>query len=423
MTKIDTADPILSGYVTDSGDETQRNFRYQHSYGVMLLVAGVLQIRSFIAIWCEHHEDILAESSTGAFQAFQVKTRQPELGAWVNNDEDIRKSIKRFVALDQKFGAKISQFHFISNTNCYTCGTDVQHKNLKTSPVRFIEAIKKATKVEKIAEPFLQVFKDLSAYSECTEQELYITLQRTLIKKSPPRESIDSELVTAYLNKIPGCEFLPVTSLNSIRDEVIKLVYDASSMVIDDPLKYLYDPSEDDIDPRVSAKRVSIDKVNQAVSNFKEIIFRYQPHDLKLTLDNTKKNYSILEQKFIVAKLQDQISTMKRRTLTAEHQLLEMAVRAPEEFNKTFTQLQSVVQAECDEASLSVRFPEGTTEEVKDYGPQMLNETIKRFKQIADQQPEKVHNEAYESLVGIAGLLTEDCSVWWSKKFSIVKPK
>lgn len=77
VTKNDPAE-ILDE--TDPGDETQRNFRYQHAYGVILLIAGAASVEPYSAVWCEHHEDVLAERVDGSYDAYQIKTRQPERG-------------------------------------------------------------------------------------------------------------------------------------------------------------------------------------------------------------------------------------------------------------------------------------------------------------------------------------------------------
>ena len=74
--------PVESRDTRDPGDTTQRNFRYQHAYGVMLLVAAKLGLRPYVALWCEQHEDYLAERSDKKFDAYQIKTSGPENGAW-----------------------------------------------------------------------------------------------------------------------------------------------------------------------------------------------------------------------------------------------------------------------------------------------------------------------------------------------------
>ena len=68
--------PTDSRDKSDPGDEVIRKFRYQHAYGVVLAITMVKQTRPYRAIWCEQHEDLLAERDDGTFDAVQVKTRK-----------------------------------------------------------------------------------------------------------------------------------------------------------------------------------------------------------------------------------------------------------------------------------------------------------------------------------------------------------
>ncbi len=53
---------------SDPGDQTQRNFRYQHAYGAILLTNSAAGKLDYKAIWCEHHDDFLAEISDMIFK-------------------------------------------------------------------------------------------------------------------------------------------------------------------------------------------------------------------------------------------------------------------------------------------------------------------------------------------------------------------
>lgn len=55
-------DPATTPDKKDPGDQTGRNFRYQHAYGVILLAASASGLRPYAAIWCEHHEDFLTST-------------------------------------------------------------------------------------------------------------------------------------------------------------------------------------------------------------------------------------------------------------------------------------------------------------------------------------------------------------------------
>src|SRR5262245_24082235 len=85
------ADLAVTPSPSDPGDATARNFRYQHAYGVVLIAAARRGIRPYVAIWCEHHEDLLAERTDGVFDGYQIKTSRPELGAWNMGDPELVK--------------------------------------------------------------------------------------------------------------------------------------------------------------------------------------------------------------------------------------------------------------------------------------------------------------------------------------------
>ena len=75
------AKPIEVRPEGDPGDDVQRRFRYQHAYGVILLLRSVLEPDSYKCIWCEFHDDYLAQSN-GHFDCYQIKTATPEHGHW-----------------------------------------------------------------------------------------------------------------------------------------------------------------------------------------------------------------------------------------------------------------------------------------------------------------------------------------------------
>jgi hypothetical protein len=78
--------PLVQIADNDTGDDVQRRFRYQYAFGVVLLIAAIRNKNDYSSLWCERHEDFLAETPNGDFDAFQVKTRNT--GApWQVNDE------------------------------------------------------------------------------------------------------------------------------------------------------------------------------------------------------------------------------------------------------------------------------------------------------------------------------------------------
>ncbi len=401
----------------DPGDETQRNFRYQHAYGVILLIACLVKKQPYQAIWCEQHEDFLAELTSEEFDAIQVKTKRPENGDWELTDDAIEKTLSRFVGLYINFNEKIKNYMIVSNAEFMTCVLDIQdQKKLGRSPVRFIEAIKKALDISNITEPFKTTFDALAKKIGCTDDQLYYVLCRVHLVKGPERESFDAIIAHEHLPIIPECNGFSPSRLNGLRDELIQKVYAASSLQVDNPLRHLFVP-DSEVSPIVSAKRIPVSVVIECINQPEDIVFRYQFVNSSLNLGHPHNHEGVLEEKFNKAGLQNQYQTMERRTLSTEQRLIELAYKEPDNFPTILGQVESIVKGECDEAELECR-----TNRVSDlaiYGEAMLNNVLLRLKVIAEKKPESVFNEPYESLVGTAGLLTENCSVWWGEKFEL----
>src|SRR5689334_8102848 len=110
--------PVSQLPTRDFGAETIRNFRYQFACAVVLLVGAVAKKNDYKAIWCELENDILAEIDQNLFDGCQVKTQEPELGAWTVTDEAFVTAVKGFMALDRKYPGQMRHFHFMSNTEC-----------------------------------------------------------------------------------------------------------------------------------------------------------------------------------------------------------------------------------------------------------------------------------------------------------------
>lgn len=401
--------------VGDPGDETLRNYRYQVAYGVILLVGAACKKLPYKNIYAEHHEDYLCERDDDKFDGYQVKTRKPEEGSWEILDEPLQKSIKRFVELYQKFEEYIGKLKFVSNAE-FSEPSSKSHDETKIrkSPIRFLNHIIECESISKIQAPFLKTFQELQNYCQCSPDVLFNVLKRIDLVKGPDRNSFDSDLVAIHLPSVDGCSSMAISNLNALRDELIQKVFYASSLKIDDPSKH-WSPvnSNNEQNPIILAKRVSVLEVPRTVNNFTSVLFRYSnTHHPAFNLGDGKGNLYRLRKKMLKGDLALQVETMERRSLSAESRLIEIAHRKPESFDDLFNQLIGVVKGECDEAYHHASLNGGN------FGPKMLDDVYKRLKEKATNSL-MVHNEPYETLIGIAGLLTGECKVWWSEKFDI----
>jgi hypothetical protein len=219
-------DPAVVRDDDDPGDSTQRNFRYQHAYGVILLAAAKRGEQPYIAIWGEHHEDLLAERNDERYDAYQIKTSRPELGTWKLNDGDLVKAIGRFVDLVAQFGNRIANLYFVSNTE-YDMVTPQNKDDVKRRrcPRLFLEHVKQCNHSSEIAQPYLATFLELQADCGCNSDELYVTLCRVNLILGPSRGDYDAVLSNQHLGVIEECRNLGTEKLNEFRDQ-----YDQSSL-------------------------------------------------------------------------------------------------------------------------------------------------------------------------------------------------
>ena len=118
--------PVARLPVRDYGAETIRNFRFQFAYAVILLVGSAAKKNDYTAVWCEQEDDVLAQIELNLFDGFQVKTREPEIGAWECTDEPFVTAVKGFLLTDSKYAPQMRRFHFVSNTECLE--TDAKDK-------------------------------------------------------------------------------------------------------------------------------------------------------------------------------------------------------------------------------------------------------------------------------------------------------
>jgi tetratricopeptide (TPR) repeat protein len=253
------------GRARDVGDETARNYRYQHSYGVILLASACRGERPYVAIWCEHHEDILAERVDGRFDAWQVKTRRPELGAWTNNNSDFVNVISRFAQLYTIMGKNIDRFHFVSNTEFLGSGGSDDMGRLARSPLALLDQVRTNASLSAIPSTFHGVVSRLADQCGCSTDTLIETLRRVHLVVGPSRGEMDAALSNEHLARVEAHAGRSAAELDELRDDLVALVARASSLHVTSPERHLRAVTDCDArDPALDAKRIAIEELTRA---------------------------------------------------------------------------------------------------------------------------------------------------------------
>lgn len=388
----------------------QRRLRYQSAYGVVLISAAVRQQKPYIALWCENHEDLLGEREDSLYDGYQIKTQKPERGAWQMLDDDLKKSIKRFVELDQKFPGKIHNFFFVSNANF---SDSVSEKQVGRSPIHFLQEVQAKSSASDIPSAFQDTFDKLCKHCSCSADQLLQTLHKLYLVKGPSLDAYEAEIVQDHLSTLPDCEGQSVDVLKHICKNLIARIFEASSLMVDDPSRHWACVNGADVyKPELKAKRVSVESVRLSIREKLTSPFRLVPVSDTVHLGHTQQNVSVLEQKMRRGGIFEHFDTMQNRMLSAERHLLELVNRNPHQGNRTINHVSQVVQGVCSDADL-----EAGPERQDTYGFVKLREVHRRLREIATSRPDKVDHQEYECLMGIVGMLTNECKVWWSTKF------
>ncbi|QJD81621.1 dsDNA nuclease domain-containing protein [Spirosoma rhododendri] len=395
----------------DPGDATLRNFRYQFGYGVILLLSALRGERDYVSMWCEQHEDLICERSDSMFDCYQIKTSTPENGHLHLFTDSIKKTIKRFVTLHELFGDAIGNMYIVSNTSFLD--TD-QADKIARCPGRLLEVVKLTDSISTIEEPFLAAFDKLKNECECDGQSLLNTLKKVDLIIGPGRQSFETDIAQRHIVEIEGCENCTIPTAQNIVSDLILRIFQASSLRIYNPAEHLQSYfSRDETNPRLLEKRIFVEETRSIIKKHITGHFSYLPGSGSLVVADGNRDLTKLAKKLERGGLGDHTMTMQRRALATEQRLLELNTTKPEKLLQLIDQLESVVQAECDEALLEAKYSDGPM------GEQMLLSVHKRLRHIADNDPAFVLNERYDTLIGFAGLLTGECKVWWSEKFDI----
>ena len=395
---------------SDLGDMVLRKFRYQHAYGVILVVAMATKERAYAAIWCEQHEDLLAERVDGLFDAYQVKTRKSELGEWEINDEAFSKSIGRFVTLDKNFPNKINRFYFVSNTK-YSDSNAKKREHF--SPIKLLKVAQLASCWGELDGKVKEGFVFLKDACKTDADDLFSVIKRLDLVLGPTERAYEDEVCQRHISKLPECVSASASALAKVRESLIELLARAASLCTDDPSRDWYGLTKEEFqDPYLIAKRITTDDVVLAVRDAYELGVRFTADLATIDLGSARENQDVLQKKLIHGGLSARYETMRRRSIIAEQELLDLVTRSGPDKEKC-SQIENVVLGECDDAHLRASANQHP------YGPSMLIDVQDRLKLISKTEPKKVNDVSYEVLVGVAGLLTSECKVWWSEQFKL----
>lgn len=397
----------------DPGDQTERNFRYQHQYGVVLLVAVRRGSLRYISLYCEHHEDFLAERFGGLFDGYQVKTSRPENGAWTLTSTALVRSIGRFVDLLEAYRDQIGDFFFVSNSEVDSVSAEsTDHVRRGRCPRLMLAHVKGCAQVDDIEEPYRTAFEKLAAGLAAAPVRLLDVLKRLSFIKAPSRDEFDASLAHEHLGTLAECVALTTSELADLRDALVSMFHRAASIHVTDPDRHVRDyMSGSSADPFLLSKRIVCADVVIAAPSVTTKAVSYQGEPT-ISLDGSRPK-GVLEQKLAQGGIGDTVDYMKAREQAAEYHFLEEQAKNPRTAGHQLRQVEEAVHGECLEAYMGTKTPG------QPFGQKMFNEVTVRLRKLEVDRKELLGGQPYEVLMGTAALLTSECRVWWSERFPL----
>ncbi len=391
----------------DSGDETQRRFRYQINY-TALKALQILKTGSDVsAVYCEHLEDLLVEHADGSLSGIQVKSRELDQKPFRSSDGSVRNALARFCVRAARYPGRFRGFVLATNFVFFAgdgvedvrnilkrCRDNPRHEGVGTRDkiVAYLKTLAAAAKVP------VQAVADTLAVVALEERKTGI-------------DQPDVELVNA-LGEFPDLRQRPWAELAVVAHGLRAHIWDVSSLGLTGFVLDVHDlvanlPEHLD---RLRAKRKRIDgetmrELTRPQSDVGELLvvagFTKRESippglgrmELKMAagaisyadIDEMKDDVSSLESAFLRWKEKYGLAEANRRLAHFQH----FAKRAAREAEKAAS-------------------PAGAP-----YGPGMFEALKGQADTICKREHETMFGCRPEVLVGAAGLLSEECRVWW----------
>ncbi len=434
-------DNVLSG--DDHGDDMQRRLRYQATAAAIWSLALYDDGCGLIAVYCEHHEDVLFHKTGDRFIGTQVKTKLDHLGPYRSTDEEITHSIRRFVSLETRFPSRFDGYQIATNAGFWNenkTGANLEHILAASASddlngacpsivAKYADVIFPPPEKPKVSRKKIKSAEEISAeaqaakvYEDATkEREQNLIACRKVLKKIKPdklHRMADARIV--LISMLPKCSLVGDrfhSELGRIADALIDEMLKAGSLTEEtDRDRYLFifdQPGEVSKCQIIKGKRITCERLNSVV----EACICAVPTLVTsnpVSIADLPTTLRTMERKMAAGGISiGNIELAKDLRASTEALLARWFHRDGSLADKRYQHLRTVVRNAAQEA-----FDQAVADQ-NSFGQAMLADIRNRLKQRFDADPGSFFGCTYEHLLGMVAILTDDCTVWWSKPFVI----
>lgn len=396
--------------IKDKGDDTQKRFRYQNACACFISLNLLSDDRQFSELYCEHHEDVLLKLNNGKFAGIQIKTKNLELGPFDLNDEAVCKSFKRFVEHDINFKDQFEYYVFATNVGLL--------KSESKGPKDYIHWLK-STDIAEIK----RSRKDFGKWTKALAKDLNVeieviieSLKKVRFKDALPHDGDIIDKISASVGNTDECKNSYFSIITSIVNRLIQLHDDASSLKINSDYMFLTEDPEKELDrEKIEKKKITKERLLEVfaeeLSKQTDSLIRVRNNSIIQSIPRTVK---ILEKKMDVGNITiDNINLIKDQKYAFEALITERFYKDKSQSEQDYNHLRQIILSESQ-----ISYDE-SFEEINTFGMKMLNNIRRRIHKRYLVDKDSFRGCQIEHLFGLIAILTEECTVWWSKKFDI----
>jgi Cap4-like dsDNA endonuclease family protein len=401
----------------DPGDDVALRFLYQHCYAAIHALKMILPQSAVAEVICENHEDFLVSFTDGTLVAVQIKTRDLTQPVFKAKDEQVIKALARFAKLEARFPRAFARFEFLTN---HAFWHDQETENnlpylLGTVQVR---GTVKGLKQDHILRSWVA---KIAAEAGLTESEVVAALLKCRCTAKNDTVASGQKDVLEAIAECPGLGGTPIHKAKALVGALVSLAREASTRSQGTSVLALYEAGSNFgavlAHEKLQAKRITKAQVEAVVATAVSVTVETLCVDDTVPFDELPKKLAVMYQKLEKGELETaRVLQLEDLVHSVEALYMKWATRfGAEEANKRINDLKKVVQFDCTEAKVAA------SKNGEPYASAMYGALYTQVKARCAMNDEHVYKCRPEHLMGTAGILSQECKVWWSKEFQLAK--
>lgn len=407
------ADPLKTVAGEDTGAETLRRYRYQAAYAAWLAVSALNGVPEAVAVYCEHHDDVLLELNDGRCDAIQVKSQSDGAGPLKGTAEQVLTSLRRFTVLEHEFGSRFRRYRLATIAGFYRVGKSSSNLG------HCLEQAQACAPGSLPDPPLSTLVGKIKVPSGVSTETVVAALKKVELDYSLPKVEDMETRVREAVESLEGVGQHRASDLLDAALAIIDLAFAAGAATQASSsaayVAYLEDPASHAAHAAIKAKRLALEDIRAVIRDAAE----------KAALLGSKEGSDITKlpatSGIALRKLDaggvsvHTAGILEDLRSSAELEISDRLYRDGAGIaNADYDHLKVLVETLAEDSRL-----EAASGGEGEYGPAMYLDLRKRLREQCETTPGSTRGFSAEQLTGMAVILTELCKVWWSEPFAL----